>query len=292
MKRHYFDLDKPSAFSSINQLARATNKSQKATSDWLAKQNVWQRHKPVRYRFPRRRTTGTACFTHVQADLADLTPLSRQNRGNRWMLVLIDCYSRFVMARPVHRKTGKDVAAALKDCFEAVNMHPSFLITDRGKEFYNSDVKDAIYPATLISPHSDMKASMAERMQRTIKTRMYKYFTHSGKVDWMNALPKIVNGINNSYHRIIRTTPQQVLDGKAEPAQPEEHVDKVRFKEGDRVRLALEKHIFRKGYKSQWTDEIFTIVRVLPTKPTTYHVIANDGKLIHGIFYSAEMVRV
>ena len=121
---------------------------------------------------------------------------------------------------------------------------------------------------------------------------MYKYFTHSGQVDWSAVLAKIVKGINNSYHRIIKATPQQVFDGVKEPTKAEEHVDKVKFQKGDRVRLSLEKHIFRKGYKSQWTDQVFVILRVLTTNPTTYHIIDEQGKRIQGIFYSPEMVRV
>ena len=118
MDSYYYNVDNPSAFSSINQVAKTSKKSKKEVTSWLSKQDTWQRHKPVVYKFPQRRTTGVACFTHVQADLADLTPLAKNNRGKRWMLVLVDCYSRYVMARALSRKSGDEVAAALKDCFD------------------------------------------------------------------------------------------------------------------------------------------------------------------------------
>lgn len=294
MDSYYYNLDNPSAFSSINQVVRSSKKSQKSVQAWLSKQDVWQRHKPVVYKFPQRRTTGVACFTHVQADLADLTPLAKHNRGKRWMLLLVDCYSRYVMARALSRKSGAEVAAALKDCFESVNMYPMLLITDQGREFYNSEVKDYLHEinAQLVSPSTFQKASMAERMQRTIKSRLYRYFTWSGKRNWTTVLQKVVDGINKSHHRVIKATPQQVWDGEKDPAAPPERHFKSRFKEGDRVRIAKAPELFRKGYVTGWTDEIFTIVRAFSTNPPTFHLIDDAGEPIKGIFYSQEMVKI
>ena len=293
MDSYYYNLDNPSAFSSINQVARSSKKSRKTVEKWLSKQDTWQRHKPVIYKFPQRRTTGIACFTHVQADLADLTPLAKNNRGKRWMLVLVDCYSRYVMARALARKSGAEVAAALKDCFKSINMYPMLLITDQGLEFYNSQVKEYLkgINAQLASPSTFQKASIVERMQRTIKSRLYRYFTKSGKRNWTTVLQKVVAGINNSHHRIIKATPQQVLDGLEPAPLPERHY-KSKFKEGDRVRIAKALELFRKGYVSGWTDELFTIVRALATNPPTFHIIDDAGKPIKGIFYSQEMIKI
>ena len=291
---HFFDLNKTSAFSSPKEVARIAKQPERKVRAWIEKQDVWQRHKPVRYRFPQRQTTGDAIFTHIQADLGDWTPLANSNRGKRWMLLMVDCYSRYVIARALSRKTGAEVAAALEDCFKQIGTFPNYLITDLGKEFYNSNVKNLLreHHTELISPSSDQKAAICERMQRTIKGRMYKYFTHSGKRNWVTVLQKVVDGINNSHHRILKATPNEIVNGEKQPAPVKEFVSKKKFNVGDRVRLAKKKELFRKGYESGWTEEIFTIVRVLSTNPVTYHVVDDKGVLIKGIFYPQELVRV
>ena len=61
------------------------------------------------------------------------------------------------------------------------------------------------------------------------------------------------------------------------------------FKVGDKVRISAYKGIFTKGYKANWTNEIFVIDKVLDTKPITYKIKDLKGEDITGCFYSQEL---
>ena len=68
--------------------------------------------------------------------------------------------------------------------------------------------------------------------------------------------------------------------------------NKPRFKKGDSVRISKTKHIFEKGYTPNWTTEIFSIVRVAPTNPVTYHIKDYQGQIVRGGFYEQELLKV
>lgn len=182
LNRLFYNLKEPTAYSSAGPLQKASKKPLKKVVQFLERQPVYSRHKQVRYKFPRRQTRGEHVFSHVQIDLIDLSSFSRQNKGYRFVLSMIDCHSRFAITIPLHRKTGKEVAEALKNTFERLNMFPAFLVSDRGKEFINSTVNDYLKSMfiNLIHPNSDIKCAMVERFNRTWETRLFKYLTAKG----------------------------------------------------------------------------------------------------------------
>ena len=73
------------------------------------------------------------------ADLVDMSSLSRSNRGYKFLLTVIDVYSKYGWIVPLKNKTGKEVAAALTKLFKIAV--PSRLWTDKGTEFYNQHVR-------------------------------------------------------------------------------------------------------------------------------------------------------
>lgn len=294
LKRLFYNLDEPSAYSSHGPLQRASKESSKKVEKFLESQPVYSRHKQVRYKFPRRKTTGDYLFSHVQADLIDLSSFSRQNKGHRYCLSMIDCYSRFAFTIPLHRKTGKEVANALEFTFERLNLFPAFLITDRGKEFINSNVKDylKIRHINLIHPNSEIKCAMVERFNRTWETRLFKYFTANNTKKWIDIAGKLTKAINNSFHRMIKCTPQQVFSGKVKPAESvQPKPKKPKYHVGDLVRMSHQNKTFRRGYESGWTDEVFQVIQAITGTPPTYRLVDEQGEEISGIVYQQELVR-
>ena len=71
-----------------------------------------------------------------QADLVDYSKLKRDNSGYTFILSIIDSFSRLAFAIPIKRKTGEEVATALRRAFDHME-DPKNLHTDQGKEFYN-----------------------------------------------------------------------------------------------------------------------------------------------------------
>jgi len=64
---------------------------------------------------------------------------------------------------------------------------------------------------------------------------------------------------------------------------------KPKFAIGNKVRIPRKKQMFEKGYTVRWTEEVFTINKVLYTNPTTYTLIDSEGEETQGFFYEQEL---
>lgn len=294
LKRLFYNLDEPTAFSSHGPLVKASKQKSEQVSHFLEDQPVFSRHKQIRYKFPRRKTSGIFVFSHVQADLVEMKEFARNNSWHRYCLTMIDCYSRYAFVIPIKKKTGDNIMEALKSIFDSLNMYPAFLVTDKGKEFINSSVKAYLESRkiNLIHPESEIKCAVVERFNRTWKTRLFKYLTKSNTNKWMYAGKKITAAINKSYHRMIKTTPERVFRGLDTPKDLDENESKnPKYKEAELVRLSRPDMPFRKGYRSGWTHESFQIVEALNGAPPTYRLVDLKGEEVTGIVYEHELVR-
>ena len=165
---------------------------------------------------------------------------------------------------------------------------------DKGKEFYNKDVKDLI---ELYSKENKEKSSVVERWIRTMKEKMWKYFTANSTNVYMNALSDLVREYNNNRHSSIKMTPVQSSKKENElrvwrnlyPEHLEIHDINPKFSVGDKVRISKKKKTFEKGYTTRWTEKIFTIVEVKRKSPMTYKIADLNGEEIQGTFYEPEL---
>ena len=298
LSKLFYDLSNPTAFSSHVPLSKFA--PIKTVDNFLNNQSTWTRYKAVRHTFPRRRTTGEGIFSHLQVDLCDVSGIAKHNAGNNFILTGVCSYSRMVVAEPVHRKTGVLVAEAFETIFKRLGLTPSFVISDAGLEFRNSDVKDLFdrYHIQHIVTKSLLKASMVERFNRTLKTRLYKYFHHSDTKRWVDILQKLVVAINNSHNRGIGTCPQKIFDGKAKPrltSRGKSVKQVARYRIGDEVRLSKARQNFQKGYESGWTEKKYLVSEIVKPRfsdePFAYRVVdSNTGTFVPGILYEQELV--
>ena len=113
---------------------------------------------------------------------------SKFNRGVKYLLAVIDVFSKYGWLIPLKDKTGKSVASALKTIFK--ERKPDKMWVDKGKEFYNKDVKDLI---ELYSTENE--SSVVERWIRTMKEKMWKYFTANSTNNFINVLSDLVKNI-------------------------------------------------------------------------------------------------
>ena len=237
-----------------------------------------------------------------QMDLADMAQTQRQNDGYRYILTCIDILSRFGWARPLKTKQGQEVAAAIDDIFETSKRSPKRVQTDLGKEFYNVHVKTLLdsHNIELFSVKSPVKAAMVERWNRTIKSKLWKYFTSRNTYRWLEVLPKIVHSYNHSKHRVIAMKPIDVNKQNAalvwERLYGNDERHKKTFKdvrEGDRVRISKVKGQFEKGYLPNWSREEFFVDKI-NTKflPSMASLKDHHGEVIEGNFYEDEIQRI
>jgi transposase InsO family protein len=291
----YYDEKNAASYRGVYPLAREFGT--KTASDWLKTQDSYTLHKPVRKKFPRRKTFAKGVNDLFQADLVDMQTMSRSNDSHRYILTCIDVFSKKAYALPLMDKRGPTLATAFEKIFS--EMVPNLLQTDRGTEFLNSSVQ-AVFKKYNIhhywSFNDDIKAAVVERFNRTLKTRMYRYFTARHTNRWIDVLPSLIESYNNAFHRTIGMTPNEVTSENAqqigERMYPLKEMPHWKFQLGDTVRITVYKNIFVKGYIKNWSEEVYTIVERLVSTPPTYRLKDLSGEEIKGRFYEQEIQKV
>ena len=261
-------------------------------------------HKQRRVHFPRRRVVVHAIDDIWSADLVDMQKFAKYNKGTRFLLTVIDLFSRYAWVRPLKDKTGVAVRDAFRDIVQTSGRKPRRLWVDEGKEFYNRTLKTWLSDnrIDLYSTHNEGKAVVVERFNRTLKSRMWRHFTLRSTSAYINALPALVDSYNESKHRSIGMTPKEASRSEKErfmpnPAgrPPPTRLSRAaraprRFQVGDKVRITVNKlHAFEKGYTPNWTEEVFVVDQVLPTNPITYRIRDLMDEPILGSFYGQQL---
>lgn len=250
-------------------------------------------HRNARKNFTRRHTIIKGYKDLWQIDLAEMQQYADDNNGYRYILVCINCYSKYVYTRAIKNKTGVEVTAVMKSIIEEASYAPNNLQSDQGKEFYNTTFQKLMekYKINHYSSYSTKKAAIVERVIRTLKTKLYKQFSARGSYKWIQLLPSVTKDYNNTVHRTIHMKPKDVQENtqiktydylKIKPR-------KYKFHIGDIVRISKYKSIFEKGYTPSWSTELFKIVKVKITNPPTYLLESLEGDPIKGCFYEAEL---
>lgn len=267
----------------------------------LAKETIVDElHKSAKRNYKRRRVVVKGINDLWQADLVEMQPYAKLNRGYRYILIVINTFSKYVWAQPLKSKQGKDVTQAMKIILDKTNK-PTNLQTDLGKEFYNKDFKQLMstFGINHYSTFSNLKASIVERVNRTIKNRMWKYFSNQGSYKWYTILPIIIEKYNNTTHSTTGYKPVDVkLINEKSILQHAFTFKKIidlnhtKFKENDFVRISKQREAFEKGYTPNWSTEIFQIQKVKLTNPTTYLLKDDKNENIEGGFYEEELQKV
>ena len=140
----------------------------------------------------------------------------------------------------------------------------------------------------MYSTYNEGKSVVAERFIRTLKNKLYKYMTATGKNVSYDVSADIVNEYNNTKHSTIKMKPIDVKNNKR--VYIDEHHEKdSRFKLGDRVRISKFKNIFAKGYTPKWSKEIFIVDKINDIVPYTYNIKDLNDEEIIGSFYDREL---
>ena len=268
------------------------------SSDW-SQQLADELHKPITRNFQKRKVISNTRDDIWAADLVEMQKFSKWNKGIRYLLMVIDVFSKYGWIRSLKDKKTETVKEAFDDIFKK-GRQPKMLWTDKGSEFISKHFKDFLKKKGIRLYHTENeeKSSVVERWNRTMKNRMWKMFTVNNNTVFFDKLDKLVNDYNNTRHSSIKMTPFEASKKKNEkkvwsnlygdliflkPGKP-------KFKIGDHVRISKYKRkVFDKGYTPNWTEEIFVIKQINPTKPVTYSIVDLMGESIKGSFYEKEL---
>ena len=230
-------------------------------------------------------------------DLADMQSMQKFNDGYRYLLVCIDVFSKYAWVVPLKNKTGPSLVEALKIILTS-GRKPEKIITEFFNKHFKALLKDE--DIELYNTYNETKASIVERLIRTLKTRMWRYFTAKKTMRYIDILPDLVYSYNHTVHRSIKMRPTDVtVDNEKQmwhtlyddDDDDEEHV-KYKFKIGDQVRISKIKRTFEKGYLPNFSKEIFTISKQVPCYPPVYKLKDYDGEELKGTFYEKELQKV
>ena len=305
--RRYFDPKEKGSLGGLRRFARHHPDARKNgyLAKVLAQYPAYSLHKPVRKSFPRNRTIVSGLDAQWQIDLTVLESLAEHNDGYKYILFVIDVFSRKSWAIPMKNKSANATVDAFKTLFNLTERRPRRIQADKGSEMRNVKFKRFLNDHGIHFFHSEdpsTKSALVERLQRTIKEKMWRYFTHANTRRYIDVLDDLVSGYNDTYHRSIKTTPNSVNkqnEGRIWNLLYADHLYTVpkkrpryHFDIGDHVRIAAERSRFQKGYESGWTREVFVVSKRLPRIPPVYQVTDLAGEEIRGTFYKQELVKV
>ena len=270
----------------------------KDVENFLKTSDVYTLHKPINKPKQYRRVYTKGINYMYQIDLVDMSKYSRENNGFKFLITMIDSFSKYAWVIPIKNKEGVNVYKGLKAIL-LVN-RPQKIQMDRGSEFYNKTFLNmlTVFGIKWYSTNSEIKAGIVERFNRTLKTRMERLFTSQGNHRYIDKIQDLVKSYNNTVHRSIGMKPAKVTASDTKKIllklYPKKKVKTLapEFKVGDSVRITRKKHIFQKGYEQGWSYEVFTVAKILKTEPITYELEDYKKEVILGSFYSSELQKV
>lgn len=227
----------------------------------------------------------------VQVDLMDVSYSTTAIHGTKYLLTFIDVYSRFAQVIPIRNKTATTVAKAMKKHLDSFPRKVYNVTSDDGSEFKakafqklmeERGIKHYITPA-----HTPNKVAIVERFHRTLRSRL-KLFTDMRKTErFTEILPDLVYNYNNTFHRTIKATPQEVLSGDEQPANTPTVVD-YPFKLGDIVRRSVTKQQFAKGGRT-FSHDTYIITGI---NEYSFQISNQRGEELNRAYQGYELKRV
>lgn len=258
-------------------------------------------HRAARKNFTRRSVILKGIDDLWQADLIDLQKFHSVNRGYKYILVVVDAFSKYAWCVATKTKSKLEIKKAFEQIISVTKRKPLHIQTDLGKEFYNSEFSNYVNFLKIkhYSTYSIKKASIVERLIKTLKSKLFRYFSLIGNYKWIEKpLNDIVNSYNHSVHSTTKFRPVDVNlkneDKVMENIQKSKcslNSKSPKLRIGDRVRISKYKEAFYKGYTPNWSTELFTIRKVNQTNPATYHIEDQRKNIILGTFYEQELLK-
>ena len=227
-------------------------------------------------------------------DLAYVDKLPKENNGVKYLLVRQDLFDRTVNAKGMKTKDSQETVKAFSSMITKKN-RPKKIYVDKGTEFAGAFKKFcAAEGIQVYSTMSETKAAFAERTIRSLKNILYRYMEDFG-YKYIHKLPQFITTLNSRRNSSIDMRPNtvKICDFMSILySKPLQELKKPTFKVGDRVRISKYGLPFRKGYKPQFTRDVFEIVATATRKPPTYTIKDEQDENIQGKFYQKELIEV
>ena len=210
----------------------------KSTASGIASSSILadERHKPIIRKFNKRKVYSQFKDNIWGVDLADMQSLSRKNKGIKYLLCAIDLYSKYAFVISLKDNKEISIVNAFNKIIKQSSRKLNKIWVDQGGEFYNNVFEKWLSDnnINMYSMDNEGKSVVAERFIRTLKNKLYKHMTATGKNVYYDVLDDVVNKYNNTKDSSIKMKPIDVKNN--ERVYIDEHNEKdSKFKVGDRV---------------------------------------------------------
>ena len=178
------------------------------SSDW-SPQLADELHKPITRNFSKRSVISNGIDEILAADWVEMQKSSKWNKGIKYLLMVIDGFSKYGWIKPLKDKKTETVSKAFDEIFKSSKRLPKMLWTDKGSEFISKHFKEFLKREGIKLYHTENeeKSSVVERWNKTMKNRMWKMFTVNNNTVYWDKIDKLVNDYNNARHSSIKMTP-------------------------------------------------------------------------------------
>ena len=293
----YYDPSNPGGFGGVDKLWKEVGGSRKAVEEWLKTQDTYTLHRPAQKRLKRNRIQVAGLDDQWEADLVDVHGIAKYNNNFTFLLTCIDTLSKYAFVHPLKDKAGGSIVKAFQKIFKV--RKPRKLRTDSGKEFLNRPFQQFLKANDVIffTSNNDPKAAVVERFNRTLRTKMWRYFTATRQERYTDVLQHLVDSYNATVHSTTGYAPADVNVMNGETVWRKMHKFPLKRKQpmyqpGDLVRISKVKKTFEKGYRPNWTREVFKIKRVYKRALPEYTIQDLTGEDILGKFLERELQAV
>lgn len=314
----YYNVKNPASYSSVNKIFTEAKKhnnnvTRKHVKEYLTSQFPFSLHHRVVRNFRRNPIVVSRPNELMQGDLIDLQSLSKSNDNIKFILTLIDVFSKKAYAFPMTNKSGIEVKTALETLFKE-GIIPQVLETDSGKEFLNGHVQSLLKKYQVMhktATNERIKCAVVERFQRTLQAKLFKYLTATGGDRYIDILQDAIDSYNDSVHSSTGMRPKEVtfanrevvfrnmygVDSMRELLKKSSSKGKPQLKVGDIVRIARTRNTFRKGYVQTFSDELYRIENISPplginALPLYKLSSLTSKRYLRRRFYPQEVVKV
>ena len=239
----------------------------------------------------------------IQIDLVEFQKIAEENDGIRYLLVGIDTFSKFLVVVPMKNKSAESSLEAIKIMLNKFGKRPQEILSDHGTEFKNKKVRDFLRENNIKQTFStsDLKASIAERVNKTIQSRIYKFMFKQNDQRYIDSLDQIVMAYNRANHSTIKMPPIEAEKSKnhviVRSNLGEFYYRKRKrptLKQGDLVTIAKANTKFSRSYHVTQTFEPFQIREINTRMPIPMFFLTSliDGDEIEGGFYQNELTKI
>ena len=287
MKKLYYDSSQASSFSSRWKLEAAALKRSYPTGkigDWLLRKDAYTLHRPARKSFSRNPYTVNNLVDLWEFDLTDMSFLISHDGGNKYLLNAYYAFSKYAYSVPIRSKAAEAVVSAFRSILARTSgRRPLVVRMDKGKEFVNTKFRKLLGTEGMemkLCRNPDVKCAIVERINKSLRSKRYMWFTWKKTYRYVDVLDKFVCGYTAHCGTVMApslVSDMDVLRIWDRMKKQLSRIKKVRstpiYSVGQTVRISKDKMQFAKAFKQNWKLKVFKISKVLGSSPRHLYVL-------------------